>query len=48
MTIWYCPSVDVLGLVSGDFIHFVWNNRYEESYFPVLRDEGYWEYICEL
>lgn len=46
--VWYCPSSNVLGIVTGDFIEFRWNDRPEKSYFALLRDEGLWVYVGEL
>lgn len=48
MSIWYANKQNILGVVCGDFIEFYWNGILEESYFPILRDEGHWIYVGEL
>ena len=48
MSVWFHSACFVIGLVEGDFITFKWNGCIEESYFPILRDEGHWVYIGEF
>lgn len=47
-SVWYHPAANILGVVTGDFIEFPWNGATEESYFPILRDEGHWVYVGKL
>lgn len=35
-----------LGIVTGKFVEFVFNNKKEESFFPTIKHE--WEYVGEL
>lgn len=37
-----------IGYVSGNFISFMWNGVFEDSYFPILKDEGEWIEIGDI
>ena len=45
-TVWFHKDTFTIGLLEGNNLTFVWNNKFEESYFEFIRKD--WEMIGEL
>lgn len=45
---WYHERTGTFGFTCGDFIEFEFGGRIEESYWPILKEEGEWVYIGEI